>query len=1065
MTVAWQTVVIKDGEYQLRLDPPDEGGEFSFFVDLDGWEPRVSSALAPELGVWYSVAAGWTADEVWLEVDGERTRKPRTGTPRTRYAPLEIGEMNGAIRDLRLRNPNALDPAVAHWDFNDGLADRSGNGHDLHAGEGQGGLMLVPGRDGGSALAPGTREFTADSAPDLELAAGFRIDCVVRLDAVPDGIRHILIKDGEYQLRVNPAVEGGDLAFFVNLDGRWEPRVRTSQPLRPGAWHRVSVSWTGTDLALTVDGKRFQNPRMGMPRPTANPVRVGSDGVVVDDLRVENPRRPVLRVLDLRQDQGVLRAGRDERLRVRVGNLGAPAEATLVRLELPDGVRCLGSDLREVGSLSTGGEEELEWTVLAESAVSGLAVVVLEAESCPVTRVPQSLAFLPEREGPGLAPQPRRSGAAGSVTYYVDSRSGSNTAAGTSPDAAWQDFTNVNGKVLGPGDRLLIRRGSVINQELVVTARGTEDNWAEIGAYGEGARPVIRRNWDIDDRCVLVREPDYLRISSLLVCYAGKGLVVTYVHGGHRGLVIEDCIAHHIEGLYRPNAHGIPEWRDRGGAPGDGLRSSAGFVIMGQPARDLVLRDCEMFQCSWGFFVAGEAVTVDRVYCHDNHAHNTSPHPALVSVRRSYLQNSVFDASGWHASAGTMGIMLVNPQGLVIRNCTFRNQPDSGSHDEGGIDFENTGSGCLIEACTFENNAGAAIEMLGLRSPQTRNVEIRGSQFIRNNVANKLGPAEIYVWGQSPDPAVCCSTGWIRGNAYVTNPGVGFYVNEAPELTSWELSGNTGFETVAELQAYLPLNRPPVVDAGPDLHTDVPTVQLRGRVADDSRPVEPGQLRVRWEVLEGPGSVVFEDPGAEETVAEFEMPGDYLLRLVADDGELWLSDILAVHVLEPGLTTVAAWEFNGVLDKDGWTEVGLGTSVQEWSHPQWPTVSHPVRHVAGGFYSLAIEESADAHLLSPDDLGIPLTGDEILVLRLRHHTSAERMRVQFVTDTDQAWGNGKAREFAVVPKDTVPRVYQIPMAGVPGWSGHLRRVRVDIGTGIPLTGSCRLDYIWVLRGK
>ena len=99
---------------------------------------------------------------------------------------------------------------------------------------------------------------------------------------------------------------------------------------------------------------------------------------------------------------------------------------------------------------------------------------------------------------------------------------------------------------------------------------------------------------------------------------------------------------------------------------------------------------------------------------------------------------------------------------LIIRNCIFRNQPDSGSHDEGGIDFENRGNGCLIEHCTFENNAGAAIEVLGLKSPQTTNIEVRNSRFIKNNVAKKLGPAEIYVWGQLRDPAVCCSTGVIH---------------------------------------------------------------------------------------------------------------------------------------------------------------------------------------------------------------------------------------------------------------------------------------------------------------
>ena len=48
--------------------------------------------------------------------------------------------------------------------------------------------------------------------------------------------------------------------------------------------------------------------------------------------------------------------------------------------------------------------------------------------------------------------------------------------------------------------------------------------------------------------------------------------------------------------------------------------------------------------------------------------------------------------------------------------------------------------------------------MLGLKSPQTRNVEIVGSRFDRNNVAHKLGPSEIYIWGRSASPEVCCST-------------------------------------------------------------------------------------------------------------------------------------------------------------------------------------------------------------------------------------------------------------------------------------------------------------------
>ena len=254
----------------------------------------------------------------------------------------------------------------------------------------------------------------------------------------------------------------------------------------------------------------------------------------------------------------------------------------------------------------------------------------------------------------------------------------------------------------------------------------------------------------------------------------------------------------------------------------------------------------------------GNDALIDRVYCHDNIVHNTSPHPFVVDVRRTVLRNSIFDASGWHASAGTMGIMLGDPQGLIIRNCIFRNQPDSGSHDEGGIDFENRGNGCLIDHCTFENNAGAAIEVLGLKSPQTTNIEIRNSRFIKNNTAKKLGPAEIFIWGRVRDPSVCCSTGVIHGNGYVTLPGVEFFVNEAPELTSWTLRDNTAYATVEEIDRAMPFNRPPVVDAGADIRTDRLRVRLSGSASDDGRPAGK-PLSTAWEVLEGPGPVAFDD--------------------------------------------------------------------------------------------------------------------------------------------------------------------------------------------------------------
>ncbi|MBI2300792.1 MAG: hypothetical protein HYU66_17930 [Armatimonadetes bacterium] len=1048
---ASQMIVRKDREYMLRTDLEGEGGNFSFFVFLDGWEPRVKSPVVPKTGEWYHWIAAWDGKELSLDVNGQVTRQARAGTPMAGDEPLEFGPLTGVLDDVSLANPQAAQTGVAHWAFDGDLRDDTGHGHDA-AGPG---AKFAAGRV--SQAVDFNQALTVPDHPDLQVAPGFRIDCAVYFEKLPPSYGYIAIKEGEYQLRVNSPGEGYHFAFFVNLGGGWEPRVQSPVVAKPGVWYRLSAKWDGQRLILDVNGQRTEAIRSGLPKPTANPVVMGPFDGRLDDLRLENPKLPLLRVRELLQEHTLLTAGRAERLTGVVENLGSPAEGVTAALSLQQGVKCLGDAKLALGNLGTGESKPVEWTVQADQAVSSLAWVQLSAGDYKPEPYRRWVAFFGDTNAPQI-PQVSLPAAPG-TTWYVDGVAGDNGRAGTSPETAWRDFTRVNGKVLGAGERLLIKRGSVINQELQVTARGAADRWAEIGTYGEGPRPVIHRNWDIADRCVLIADPDHLYVHGLIVCYAGKGLVVQYRGGNHAGLVIEDCIAHHIEGLYRFNAHGIPEWRDRDGAPGDGLGSSAGFAVVGNTPRDVLLRDLEMFSCSWGYFVLGDNITVDRVFVHHDYVHNTSPHPAMVAIRRSFLQNSILDASGGHASAGTMGIMLVEPEGLVIRNVHWRNVPDSKSHDEGGIDFEATGNGILVDRCTFEHNAGAAIEVLGLQSPQPRNVEIAGSRFIQNNLAHKLGPGEIYVWGPS-SADVCCSTGVVHDCGYTTIPGVEFFSNQAPKTTSWTLRDNTSYPSPEALRKAMPLNEPPAADAGPDVWSDQASVKLTGTATDDGRPGGKA-LAVRWEMLEGPGPVAFHPADAAATTADFPASGDYLLRLVADDGELWHSTLVRVHRVPPGTATAKVFEFNHQFDKEGWTEADLGTKVETWQQGRWDSKAEPVMYVSGGYYIVAIKDSTTAHLASPDNLGTDLAAAKVLRLRLMNHTPATHMRLRFTTAADPAWDDRKGVLFEVSPNDTAPRAYAVDLARQPGWTGRLKQLRLDLATGTPLTGTCRLDYVWL----
>jgi hypothetical protein len=251
-----------------------------------------------------------------------------------------------------------------------------------------------------------------------------------------------------------------------------------------------------------------------------------------------------------------------------------------------------------------------------------------------------------------------------------------------------------------------------------------------------------------------------------------------------------------------------------------------------------------------------------------------------------------------------------------------------------------------------------------------------------------------------------------------------------------------------------------VVEAGPDIRTDRLQVALPGRVQDDGRP-EGKRLSIAWELLEGPGRVSFADVHVPSTTAAFEQPGDYLLRLVAHDGQFSISDRVTVHVLPPRTSVALAWEFNKNLDKEGWTEVNPGTRLRQWPNGQWSTTSHPVKIVAGGYYVLAIENSSDAHLLSADHLGLDLAGKERFTIRFQNHTPATEMRLRFTTESDPAWEDAKSLTFPVVANDNENRIYSLDLSHTAAWKGRLRQLRLDLATGKPLTGTCRFDYIWI----
>jgi PKD repeat protein len=88
-----------------------------------------------------------------------------------------------------------------------------------------------------------------------------------------------------------------------------------------------------------------------------------------------------------------------------------------------------------------------------------------------------------------------------------------------------------------------------------------------------------------------------------------------------------------------------------------------------------------------------------------------------------------------------------------------------------------------------------------------------------------------------------------------------------------------------------PTNRPPTVNAGPDITSKMPPnfVRLSGTASDDGLP--NGSLTYRWTA---PAGVKVADPGSLNTKATFSAPGAYTITLTVSDGTLSSSDSLVV---------------------------------------------------------------------------------------------------------------------------------------------------------------------------
>ena len=158
------------------------------------------------------------------------------------------------------------------------------------------------------------------------------------------------------------------------------------------------------------------------------------------------------------------------------------------------------------------------------------------------------------------------------------------------------------------------------------------------------------------------------------------------------------------------------------------------------------------------------------------------------------------------------------------------------------------------------------------------------------------------------------------------------------------------------------------------------------------------------------------------------------------DSVLTDQQLVDLHNECVGVASCLRWIFNVDGDLEGWSGSGLSDlSVAEGN-------------------LVATSSGNDPSVLSPDGLGLDLTGISKVFVKARNATPLTSGKVAFQTESDAVFA-GNEVPFTAVANDPVFTLYEVDMSGHPDWVGTLKRLRIDLSDGVAAGGQVFFDRI------
>jgi len=368
------------------------------------------------------------------------------------------------------------------------------------------------------------------------------------------------------------------------------------------------------------------------------------------------------------------------------------------------------------------------------------------------------------------------SGSVAQTIYYISSSAGSDSSDGLSQATAWRSFTNVNALVLQPGDTVLLKSGDAWNQELNLTGKGTPASPITLGAYGTGNKPRIQRA-DLDwDRCAVINNPSYWRISDLDCRTAKLGIYLRYWNDyNNYDVQIHSCFFTNLssQNVWHPSSNNYEYAWSAAIFLGGMVNTFANpydMVLDGLLISNCFANDAgQVFINNW-YWPAVYKRRLRNLLFTENVASNCFG--GLVAINcasEARITRSRAIRSGLYSfDGGTTAGFSQSVSNCLIDDCEFAYTVRPGTVPDGcGWDLEGDGEDLRLFHNVFHHNDGPAILNLLTISKNLRSV-INSNTFY-NNCRNPYNSDNNFEFkcGSSDN------TGWIIGNGIYRGAATG----------------------------------------------------------------------------------------------------------------------------------------------------------------------------------------------------------------------------------------------------------------------------------------------------